>query len=68
MLTNFFFFFKTIHLLIFGCAGSLLCHTAFSSCSKQGLLFLAVHGLLIVAASLVVEHGPLSAGASLVVA
>ena len=29
---------------------------AFSSCGKQGLLFMAVHGLLIAVASLVVEH------------
>ena len=60
-------FFLIIYLLIFGWAGSLLCHTAFSSCSKQGLLFLAVHGLLTGAASLV-EHRPLSAGAPLVAA
>ena len=30
---------------------------AFSSCGKQGLLFVVVHGLLIAVASLVVEHG-----------
>ena len=30
---------------------------AFSSCSEQGLLFVAVHGLLTVVASLAVEHG-----------
>ena len=30
---------------------------AFSSCWKQGLLFIAVRGLLIMAASLVVEQG-----------
>ena len=29
----------------------------FSSCSQQGLLFVAVCGLLIVVASLVAEHG-----------
>ena len=29
---------------------------AFSSCGNQGLLFLVVHGLLIVVASLVEEH------------
>ena len=33
------------------------CGQAFSSCSEQGLLFLAVCRLLIVVASLVVEHG-----------
>ena len=30
---------------------------AFSSCSERGLLFVAVHGLLIAVASLVAEHG-----------
>ena len=30
---------------------------AFSSCGEWGLLFVAVHGLLIVVASLVAEHG-----------
>ena len=33
------------------------CARAFSSCSERGLLFVAVHGLLIAVASLVVEHG-----------
>ena len=33
------------------------CAWAFSSCGEQGLLFIAVHGLLIAAASLVAEHG-----------
>ena len=33
------------------------CAWAFSSCGERGLLFVAVHGLLIVVASLVVEHG-----------
>ena len=33
------------------------CVRAFSSCSERGLLFVAVPGLLIVVASLVVEHG-----------
>ena len=30
---------------------------AFFSCGERGLLFLAVHGLLIAVASLVAEHG-----------
>ena len=30
---------------------------AFSSCGERGLLFIAVHRLLIAVASLVVEHG-----------
>ena len=33
------------------------CAQAFSSCSKWGLLFVAVHRLLIAVASLVVEYG-----------
>ena len=40
---SFFFF--------FGCTGS------FSSCGERGILFAAVHGLLIEVASLVAEHG-----------
>ena len=32
------------------------CERVFSSCSKQGLLFAVVHGLLIVVVSFVVEH------------
>ena len=34
------------------------CAQAFSSYGKQGLLFIAVRGLLIAVASLVAEHGP----------
>ena len=37
--------------------GLCCCMWAFSSCSERGLLFIAVHGLLIVVASLVAEHG-----------
>ena len=33
------------------------CAQAFSSCGEQGLLFVVVCGLFIVAASLVAEHG-----------
>ena len=33
------------------------CAQAFSSCGERGLLFIAVRGLLIAVASLVVEHG-----------
>ena len=33
------------------------CVRAFSSCDERGLLFVAVRGLLIAVASLVVEHG-----------
>ena len=44
-------------LLFLAVLGFCCCTRAFSSCSEQGLLFLAVHGLLIAVASLVVEHG-----------
>ena len=33
------------------------CAQAFSVCSERGLLFIAVHRLLIAVASLVAEHG-----------
>ena len=33
------------------------CARASSSCGKRGLLFIVVHGLLILVASLVAEHG-----------
>ena len=48
--------------------GLCCCARAFSSCSERGLLFIAVCRLLIVVASLVVEHGLLGAWASVVVA
>ena len=37
--------------------GLCCCARAFSSCGEQGLTLVAVHGLLIVVASLVAEHG-----------
>ena len=46
-----FFFFFLIYFL-----PRCVCAQVFSSCGKQGLLFVKVHGLLIVIASLVVEH------------
>ena len=46
-----------IYLLFLAALGLHCCARAFSSCSEQGLLFVAVHGLLIAVASLVVEHG-----------
>ena len=39
-----------INLFVYGCVG------AFSSCVERGLLFVAVHKLLIAVASLVAEH------------
>ena len=47
----FFFFFFLIYFL-----PRCVCAQVFSSCGKQGLLFVKVHGLLIVIASLVAEH------------
>ena len=43
--------------LFLSALGFRCCARAFSSCSERGLLFVAVRGLLIVVASLVVEHG-----------
>ena len=40
------------------------CTRAFSSCGEQGLLFVVVHRLLIMVASLVAEHGSRHAGCS----
>ena len=48
-----FFYFFNLFLAVLGLH---YCARAFSSCSERGLLFLAVHGLLIAVASLVVEH------------
>ena len=45
-------------LLIFGFTGSWLRPGLFSSCGRWGLLSGAVHGLLTVVASLVLEHKP----------
>ena len=57
-------FLKKINLFIYlfiylfmAVLGLRCCAQAFSSYGEQGLLFVAVHGLLIVVASLVVEHG-----------
>ena len=49
--------FLFIYLFILAAFGLCFCARAFSSCGERGLLFVAVHGLLIVVASLVVEHG-----------
>ena len=51
------FIYLFIIYLIFGVLGLCCCARAFSSCGEQGLLLVAVHGLLIAVASLVVEHG-----------
>ena len=48
--------FKFIYLFL-AALGLHCCAQAFSSCSERGLLFVVVCRLLIVVASLVVEHG-----------
>ena len=54
-----FFFNKFIYFIYIFLAvlGLRCCTRAFSSCGERGLLFVAVRGLLIAVASLVVEHG-----------
>ena len=49
-------FFKNLFILFLAVLGLHCCTQAFSSCGEQGLLFIAVRGLLIVVASLVAEH------------
>ena len=52
-------FFKKINLFIYlflAALGLCCCARAFSSCGEQGLLFVAMRGLLIAVASLVAEH------------
>ena len=55
-----FLFLFIIYLLLFfyflAVLGLRFCATAFSSCGKRGPLFIAVHGPLTIAASLVAEH------------
>ena len=49
-------FFLFIYLFM-AVLGLRCCTRAFSSCSEQGLLFVAVRGFLTAVASLAVEHG-----------
>ena len=52
------FIYLCIYLFIYlAVLGLRCCARAFSSCGEWGLVFVAVHGLLIVVASLVAEHG-----------
>ena len=53
-LNNFIYLFFYLFLAVLGLRH---CTRAFSSCGEQGLLFVAVRGLLTVVTSLVVEHG-----------
>ena len=55
--SSFFFFLNLFIYLFLAELGLCCCTRTFSSCGKRGLLFVAVHGLLIVVASLVAEHG-----------
>ena len=53
-------FFISIFIIIIvflAALGLCCCARAFSSCGERGLLFVAVHGLLIAVASLAAEHG-----------
>ena len=54
ILTDFFFFFKFY--LFMAVLSFRFCARTFSSCGKRGPLFIAVHGPLTIAASLVAEH------------
>ena len=56
---NFCLFVCLIYLmyLFLAALGLRCCVRAFSSCGERGLLFVAVHGLLVAVASLVAEHG-----------
>ena len=45
-----------IYYLFLAVLGLCFCARAFSSCGKQGPLFIAMHGPLTIAASLVAEH------------
>ena len=58
---SFYFLFLNLFIYLFiyilAALGLRCCVQAFSSCGKQGLLFIVVRGLLIAVASLVPEHG-----------
>ena len=53
----FFFLINKFIYLFLAALGLRCCAQAFSSCGEWGLLFVAVHGLLIVVAFLVAECG-----------
>ena len=52
-----FFFFSEFYLCFQLCWVFVAASRFFSSCGEQGLLFIAVCGLLIAVASLIAEHG-----------
>ena len=51
-----FIFFNLFICLFLAVLGLRYCARALSSCGEWGLLFIEVHGLLVVVASLVAEH------------
>ena len=51
-----FYFLNSFIYLSLAVLGLCCCAGAFSSCGERGLLFVAVHGLLIAVASLVAER------------
>ena len=55
--TNVWVFKNKFIYLFLAALGLRCCAWAFSGCGERGLLFVAVGGLLIAVASLVVEHG-----------
>ena len=54
---KFYLFIYFIIIIFLAALGFHCCVWAFSSCGERGLLFVAVHRLLIAVASLVAEHG-----------
>ena len=56
-LSFFLILFFIFYFLFLAVLGLHCCMRVFSSCGERGLLFIAVHGLVIVVASLVVERG-----------
>ena len=52
----FIYLFIYLFILVLAVLGLRFCVRAFSSCGKRGPLFIAVHGPLTIAASLVAEH------------
>ena len=57
MFDNIYIYIYFYYYLFLAALGLRCCVWAFSSCGKQGLLFVVVRGLLIAVASLVAEHG-----------
>ena len=57
VLRSFFFNLFYFIYLFLAALGLCCCTRALSNCGERGLLFVAVRGLLIAVASLVVEHG-----------